>query len=436
MLNRAVFQVPDLGKIGAQIQQQKQVKQEAVASERKTNVDAGGIEKKFFGDDAAKLTPLGKKVAKAAYDAWREKSVNYSTTGSETDRQDMLYAQQQFNEIWGAEQAIFSNFKTIGDTYVNGAGKGFAEKEEDFKKNMEQFRTTDAPIEVKNGQVFVNGNPYRDFERYSTSPNLLNRPDINVVDPRSKFVDIESVAKNYVNTYSNTSGVRTEDPDKGVFYNSSEMLKKSLESLEVDLKDPAKLDGMILRHVFSNGGLDPNSMSQSEINETLTQYKNDPSRLAAAKESYVSDLKKEITRQMPASNPFKAPKIENERTEGGDLFRVEVARDDDGNFSSIKGFVYRMPDSPIEKQIDGIKYSIDAIKLNPDGSIRSVMAKKSKKSGDSFSFEESDAEEVTDANVIGVFTEQLRKNGTLAKLRELSAAEKKKALKGLYDKRK
>lgn len=378
MLNRAVFQVPDFAKAGAQLQQQQQAK----VDERKSDIDAGGIEKTFFGEGSAKLTPIGKKAAKAAYGAWKEKSINYSTTGSESDREAMLYAQQQFNQIWGAEQATFGVANQIASTYKNNGGKGFAETQDEFKQKMDSFLSFDAPIEIKGGVVTVNGVPFSEHPRYSVEPNEFNRPDVNVVDPRSKFIDVNAQATSYVNSLKDSKFVKTDDPTYGITYNEKVLKEKAFSMFEIDFQNSELRDGVFLRHAFSTDpSININELSQMEVDSILNRYRSNEEMAELAKQSYLSEMDESISRIMPAANLFKQGKGDGADLASSGSFTVLRSKSDENDKGTVSGFAYRIPSSPIKLQYDGIDYEIDGIFFNKDGSIKQLRGKKSKGSG-------------------------------------------------------
>lgn len=380
MLNRAVFQVPDIGQAALQLGQKRQAEQERETQKRQATVAEGGIDEKFFGEEFGMLPKAYKAAATEAFNVLKEKSTKYLASGSQSDKDEMMYSKQQFNQIWGAAKAATQYANTLKDAYMKTGGKDFAERSDEFNNNMSQFYNRDIPMKVENGLLLVDGVPFSESPLFAMTPNEFNTPKVTPIDPRSRHMDVTKRASEYVSSFQNSQGVKVEDPEKGVFYNQSELIRKSMNSFETDFKNPEVQDAVVLRHVFKNRGVNPNELNAREVDDYINQYKNNPELMQAAKDEYVKDMESEIKRMTPASNLYKPSKGGDEQQVGDGYLRNLIKRDKNGKLISVEGFRYRMPENAIKLDLNGINYKVDTINFDKDGKPISVFA--SKKTGD------------------------------------------------------
>jgi hypothetical protein len=300
--SNAVFEVPDIGAGVYQMGQQKKAEQEKVKRERESQVSAYDAEKLYYSTDMSKINPNARPIVKDAFSIWKENAVNYKMTGSEADKTKMLESYQQLNNILGAEKAISENAFNIAKKYQETGGAGIADTKEEFDSKMNAFSNPSIPHELKDGRILIGGVDFTEHPRYSVEPNDFNRPAVNVIDPRSRFLDIDKIANDQYLSFRGSEGVLTRT-EKGDFYNTDAFLKKIDSSLDAKLLQRDALESVYISHAMIDKGKNPNTMDRAELDAIIKEYDADPAQADAAIKAYKDRVKSKAKDMINADKP-------------------------------------------------------------------------------------------------------------------------------------
>lgn len=371
--SRAVFQVPDIGADAYQLSERRKAEAEREKSRRERDVSSFDAESSFYSADMSKISPTARPLVKEAFDIWKSASVDYLASGSDSDKKRMQEAYRQFSGIFGGELARSQNLSSIVSQYEKEDGKGFADSRDEFRAKVEGFRNM--PINyTKNGErIFIDGQEWGEYGRYLTEANELNFPDIRAVDPRSRHMDTDRAASDMHKIYRTSTGVFTRTAE-GDFYNTEAFLKKIDGHIDNELNKKDFLEAVyISHHLKTEGGVDPNSMSRSEINQIVSNYSSNKSLSSEAVDSYRREVKEKAADMLNADKPFISRRKETDKDplKGGQFgFQQRVGKDSK-KLMGIDAYTYNWT-KPVKISHKGVLYKVDGIVFNPDGSIRSL----------------------------------------------------------------
>jgi len=310
--SNVVFQAPDIMSGLIQRDQKRKAEQEIVKQKRESEVKAYDGEKLYYSTDMSKVNPKARPIVKNAFDIYKNFAVEYKVSGDEKVKTKMLEAYQQLNNILGAELAISENAATLAKKYQETGGKGFADTKEEFNRTMNLFGNPELNYSVENGRILIGDVTkgekvdFTEHPRYSIEPNDFNRPSLNVIDPRSKFLDIDAIANDQYLSFKGSSGVLDRRAD-GDFYNSAVFAKKIESDLDSKLESRDFLESVYYRHAVLARKINTNTLDRDEVDAIMAEYDASPELKEAAVSSFKKNIVDKSVDRLNADKPRPTP---------------------------------------------------------------------------------------------------------------------------------
>ena len=278
--SNAVFEVPDIGAGVFQMSQQKKAEQERVKRERESEVGAYDASSAYYKMDPTKISPENRELVKAAFEQWEKAAVDFKLTGSDADKKRMQEMFQQFNGLSGIEMAIPQAAVSQMELYKSKSGVGFATTQEELDEKASRLKNTKLNFSIgPNGAIMVEHNgakiPWTDHPRYSPEPNEFNSLMLDVVDPRSQYLDKTALGGKLANRYMTSEGVVINRADGSKDYNLDALRGKINEDFGREFKKKDFREAIYIDHYLKENNKNISELSKAEIDRLLLDYEPD-----------------------------------------------------------------------------------------------------------------------------------------------------------------
>ena len=267
-LGQVVFKVPELGKMGYELELRDQAMQEKKAQRRESEVYRTGGEK-AYSDNAYKLQGRYKEDAELLYNKLEEYGTKYEMTGDAS-------ALRMVNQISGQIRGIVNDYNTQIGTAINSASKADEKGWEGYVGDRssfdEQISSVLNPSDItgrkfENGQLLyqINGEwiPRSQTDYGSQRPNQKNTVLVQEASNMGKYV---------VPSYY-------ESQNKFLAINASSAESASnaiINEFRYEYPNNPELQAdAAVAYAIKARGLDPKNISVSEMNKIIARFQND-----------------------------------------------------------------------------------------------------------------------------------------------------------------
>jgi hypothetical protein len=304
-LSTTVFKVPEWAAQGAAMEAQAAQKRKEEAEKREKLTSAMGIDQKF-AENQYKLLGVHKDVTQAAYNAWKESSIEFETSGSQAAKAKMEAARNQFNQAFGIGLGVSATATEEINRMNASKGVGYIDTPDSAKQKYTQFATGRIETKVENGIVMVKDPdgamvPLSQSVYFQQEQNPYNSFILDKVDPNIKFVHPVAVAQQDSNNIYNLSGVRI-DTGTGVNYNANAAAEKGVAQLKMRYESDPDVKRMIATRWYAqSNGLDKNRLGFSDSAQIDNLMRNDPAFMEAALQDFEKQYSDAIKALKPAS---------------------------------------------------------------------------------------------------------------------------------------
>lgn len=233
-----VFKVPELAQMGYALDKQAQAEREKEQAKREQFSKSLGVESKYV-EHGYKLAGKYQAPAQAAYDVWKEASVEYERTGSDEAKARMTTSAAQFNQLLGVGAGASANAASERQRFLNAAGSGYSQNINEAQASYDLFlrpvetKTEDGVVMVKQGNTWVEATK---SDMFSSESNESNTFVLEKIDPRLVTLNPMEAARDASFLYG-TDAVRVEGrngsvsyPDKNIREGGQKYLDELLEN--------------------------------------------------------------------------------------------------------------------------------------------------------------------------------------------------------------
>jgi hypothetical protein len=402
-LSTTVFKVPEWAAQGAAMEAQAAQKRKEEAEKREKLTSAMGIDQKF-AENQYKLLGVHKDVTQAAYNAWKESSIEFETSGSQAAKAKMEAARNQFNQAFGIGLGVSATATEEINKMNASKGVGYIDTPDSAKQKYTQFATGRIETKVENGVVMVKDPdgamvPLSQSVYFQQEQNPYNSFMLDKVDPNIKFVDPVAVAQQDAKNIYNLSGVRI-DTGTGVNYNANAAAEKGVAQLKMRYESDPDVKRMIATRWYAqSNGLDKNRLGFSDSAQIDNLMSNDPAFMEAALQDFEKQYSDAIKAQKPAGQvaaPTGGGKPTKDEREASGVLRtastgVQTQRQ---SGKKIYGAGFSLANNPI-KLTDSDDLYITDVTMDSKGNIVNYKLYKTSGGGVNADWSTSKKEEVT-----------------------------------------
>lgn len=267
-LGQVVFKVPELGKMGYELELRDQAMQEKKTQRRESEVYRTGGEK-AYSDNVYKLQGRYKEDAELLYNKLEEYGTKYEMTGDAS-------ALRMVNQISGQIRGIVNDYNTQIGTAINSAAKADEKGWEGYVGDRssfdEQISSVLNPSDItgrkfENGQLLyqVNGEwvPRSQTDYGSQSPNPKNTVLVQEASNMGKYV-VPSYYESQ-NKFLAINAASAENASNAII-NEFRYEYPNNPELQADAA---------VAYAIKARGLDPKNISVSEMNKIIARFQND-----------------------------------------------------------------------------------------------------------------------------------------------------------------
>jgi hypothetical protein len=311
VLNQTPFQLPDFAKmayekslVDEEKQRREEERQEAKLAQRQRTIEGFGAKKNYL-DKGFALEPAAKQVADLVFQQLQQYGTEYEKSNSQEALANYERTLGQFNQILGTglavRQAVDNEIESLRKNPSSFSLESQSVGEQAYK-DRGKLNFAGA---IENGVVMATdpktGKRVPATQLSYFQPSVIsgvNTLGLVPVDPATQFMNTNEYAQRLIKQLEGVDGVRI-DSGSSITYDKNAMLSKGRNIFDGEFVKPAMRDAIILKHYEKTEGKFPSPQERANI---ISDYLNNTSKLAAAKDTYWSETAKGISDFMPASS--------------------------------------------------------------------------------------------------------------------------------------
>ena len=309
VLNQTPFQLPDFAKmayekslVDEEKQRREEERQEAKLAQRQRTIEGFGAKKNYLEKGFA-LEPAAKQIADLVFQQLQQYGTEYEKSNSQEALANYERTLGQFNQILGTGLAV----RQAVDNEIESLRKNPSSFSLDSQSTGEQAYKNRAKLNfagaIENGVVMATdpttGKRVPATQLSYFQPSVIsgvNTLGLVPVDPATQFMNTNEYAQKLIKQLDGVDGVRI-DSGSSITYDKNAMLSKGRTIFDGEFAKPAMRDAIILKHYEKTEGKFPSPQERANV---ISDYLNNTSKLAAAKDTYWSETAKGISDFMPA----------------------------------------------------------------------------------------------------------------------------------------
>ena len=267
-LGQVVFKVPELGKMGYELELRDQAMQEKKAQRRESEVYRTGGEK-AYSDNVYKLQGRYKEDAELLYNKLEEYGTKYEMTGDAS-------ALRMVNQLSGQIKGIVNDYNTQIGTAINSASKADEKGWEGYVGDRssfdEQISSVLNPSDIT-GRKFENGQLLYQINGEWTP---RSQTDYGSQSPNSKNTVLVQEASN-MGKYVVPSYYESQNKFLAINASSAESASNSIiNEFRYEYPNNPELQAdAAVAYAIKARGLDPKNISVTEMNKIIARFQND-----------------------------------------------------------------------------------------------------------------------------------------------------------------
>lgn len=311
VLNQTPFQLPDFAKmayekslVDEEKQRREEERQEAKMAQRQRTIEGFGAKKNYL-DKGFALEPAAKQVADLVFQQLQQYGTEYEKSNSQEALANYERTLGQFNQILGTglavRQAVDNEIESLRKNPSSFSLESQSVGEQAYK-DRGKLNFAGA---IENGVVMATdpttGKRVPATQLSYFQPSVIsgvNTLGLVPVDPATQFMNTNEYAQKLIKQLEGVDGVRI-DSGSSITYDKNAMLSKGRNIFDGEFVKPAMRDAIILKHYEKTEGKFPSPQERANI---ISDYLNNTSKLAAAKDTYWSETANGISNFMPASS--------------------------------------------------------------------------------------------------------------------------------------
>ena len=311
VLNQTPFQLPDFAKMAyekslmdEEKKRREEERQEAKLAQRQRTIEGFGAKKNYLEKGFA-LEPAAKQIADLVFQQLQQYGIEYEKSNSQEALANYERTLGQFNQILGTGLAV----RQAVDNEIESLRKNPSSFSLDSQSTGEQAYKNRAKLNfagaIENGVVMATdpttGKRVPATQLSYFQPSVIsgvNTLGLVPVDPATQFMNTNEYAQKLIKQLDGVDGVQIKS-GSSITYDKNAMLSKGRDIFDGELAKPAMRDAVILRHYEKTEGKFPSPQERANV---ISDYLNNASKLAAAKDTYWSETAKGISNFMPASS--------------------------------------------------------------------------------------------------------------------------------------
>lgn len=280
-------------------------KRKQEAEKRQKFTEAMGIDKQFV-DNQYKLAGKYKDATQASYNAWKEASIEFETSGSQEARAKMEATRVQFNQALGIGLSVSATATDEINRMNASKGVGYLDTPDIAKQKYSEFTSGRMETKVENGIVMVkepDGSmvPLSQSVYFKQEQNPYNSFTLDKIDPNIKFVDPVAVAQQDAKNIYTLAGVRI-DGANGTTYNENVAVEKAVAQLKMRYESDPEIKRMIATRWYAQtNNLDKNRLGFADSAEIERRMKEEPAFMEAALQDFEKTYSEAIKSQRPSA---------------------------------------------------------------------------------------------------------------------------------------
>lgn len=382
VLNQTPFQLPDFAKmayekslVDEEKQRREEERQEAKLAQRQRTIEGFGAKKNYLEKGFA-LEPAAKQLADLAYQQLQQYGTEYENSNSQEALANYERALGQFNQILGTGLAV----RQAVDNEIESLRKNPSSFSLDSQSTGEQAYKNRAKLNfagaIENGVVMATdpttGKRVPATQLSYFQPSVIsgvNTLGLVPVDPATQFMNTNEYAQKLIKQLDGVDGVRI-DSGSSITYDKNAMLSKGRTIFDGEFAKPAMRDAIILKHYEKTEGKFPSPQERANV---ISDYLNNTSKLAAAKDTYWSETAKGISDFMPAPSVGARTGDSTSKTKALDFF-LQNSTESAPVLTRDGKQVIRYDNPPLEDiSYDNGLYKVERVSIDTDGKVLMVI---------------------------------------------------------------
>lgn len=378
VLSRAVLQIPDFAKmayekslVDEEKQRREEERQEAKLAQRQRTIEGFGAKKNYLEKGFA-LEPAAKQIADLVFQQLQQYGTEYEKSNSQEALANYERTLGQFNQILGTGLAV----RQAVDNEIESLRKNPSSFSLDSQSTGEQAYKNRAKLNfagaIENGVVMATdpttGKRVPATQLSYFQPSVIsgvNTLGLVPVDPATQFMNTNEYAQKLIKQLEGVDGVQIKS-GSSITYDKNAMLSKGKAIFDGELAKPAMRDAIILKHYEKTEGKFPSPQERANI---ISDYLNNTSKLAAAKDTYWSETAKGISDFMPASSVGAGTEGSTSKSKALDFF-LQNSTVSAPVLTRDGKQVIRFDNPPLEDiSYDNELYKVERVSIDTDGKV-------------------------------------------------------------------
>jgi len=378
VLNQTPFQLPDFAKmayekslVDEEKQRREEERQEAKLAQRQRTIEGFGAKKNYLEKGFA-LEPAAKQIADLVFQQLQQYGTEYEKSNSQEALANYERTLGQFNQILGTGLAV----RQAVDNEIESLRKNPSSFSLDSQSTGEQAYKNRAKLNfagaIENGVVMATdpttGKRVPATQLSYFQPSVIsgvNTLGLVPVDPATQFMNTNEYAQKLIKQLDGVDGVQIKS-GSSITYDKNAMLSKGRDIFDGELAKPAMRDAVILRHYEKTEGKFPSPQERANI---ISDYLNNTSKLAAAKDTYWSETAKGISNFMPASSVGATTEGSTSKSKALDFF-LQNSTVSAPVLTRDGKQVIRFDNPPLEDiSYDNEIYKVERVSIDTDGKV-------------------------------------------------------------------